>query len=527
MAWICVCCRTENAAYRRKCSNSECRFPGGPPEAWDEKRAKGKRKDKQHLPKHTWHCDGCGEENSSRRWSCSSCGAKPPESGAFSAAVQPKKRPVSERQIFAEAVAQERHRVQAALPMESRSQPDGEVADVKIDEDSSQDRDRGNSKEVANKLKDLDTLIRQLQPCAKDDGVAALLEEKKQERDELKIRLQNHKPLHQRLRLAKEERAKASKALEVAKREEADIVELLALKRAEVDQLKATLPQHNNNFELLELRYRTQTGSAYLCHFESPGVQTVTAPLSPIQWAAGFRNCLNAEARDVFDAFYGELEKSPDSEGGLPDETPFPAPAHFHASPPVNAGAFAPFPKPRPTRVDTYQTPTPALGAPQSPCLQAHPYWYTTMAGAVDMPVPFQFATSGDACPRSMDTAVARDSEDAQSGLPVPSCSENPSNSMSGAQVTPPVAKFLSHVPAPRGATAASLRNALCLGDNTLGMLCKDIPEGALDEVCEWGYADDEEAFTSILIFTDGSGTMTDSWLPQPRDAVLGTTETH
>ena len=27
-----------------------------------------------------------------------------------------------------------------------------------------------------------------------------------------------------------------------------------------------------------------------------------------------------------------------------------------------------------------------------------------------------------------------------------------------------------------------------------------------------WGYADDEEAFTNILIFTDCSGTMTDSW---------------
>ena len=81
MAWTFVCCRTENAAHRRKCSNSECRFPGGPPEAWYEKRGKDKRKDNQYPPKHTWHC---GEDNSSRRWSCSSCGAKPQESGASS-----------------------------------------------------------------------------------------------------------------------------------------------------------------------------------------------------------------------------------------------------------------------------------------------------------------------------------------------------------------------------------------------------------------------------------------------------------
>ena len=43
----------------------------------------------------------------------------------------------------------------------------------------------------------------------------------------------------------------------------------------------------------------------------------------------------------------------------------------------------------------------------------------------------------------------------------------------------------------------------------------------ALDEMRAWGYAEDEEAFTNILIFTDGSGTMTNSWPPssQPRDA--------
>ena len=139
-----------------------------------------------------------------------------PEPGASSAAAQPKKRPVSERQNFAEAVAQERRRVQASLPMESRSQADSEATDVKIDEDSSQDRDKGNTKEIANKLK------------------GSSLLEQKQERDELKIQLQNYKPFHQ-----PEARAKASKALEGAKREEADIVELLALKRAEVNQFKA------------------------------------------------------------------------------------------------------------------------------------------------------------------------------------------------------------------------------------------------------------------------------------------------
>ena len=340
MAWICVCCRTENAAYRRKCSNSECRFAGGPPEAWDEKRGKGKRKDKQHLPKHTWHSDGCGEENSSRRWSCSSCGAKPPESGTRSAAAQPKKRPVSQRQNFAEAETQERRRVQATLPMESRSQADSETTDVKIDEDSSQDRDKGNTKEIANKLKDLDSLIRQLQPCARDD-VASLLEEKKQERDELKIQLQNYKPLHQRLRLATEAMAKASKALESAKRQEADIVELLPLKRAEVDQHASPAQQQCRTVgaEISDGGRQCKGVSLRITRGPDAGGATLADPVDrgvpqmPQRRSAGrLRRLLQGDR----------------TKPGL----------GAHRRPRV-AGAFAPFPRARAARMDPYLAPPP------------------------------------------------------------------------------------------------------------------------------------------------------------------------
>ena len=112
--------------------------------------------------------------------------------------------------------------------MESRSQADSEATDVKIDEDSSQDRDNCNTKEVANKLKDLDALIRQLQPCARDEGVASLLEEKEQERDELKIQLQNYKPLHHG---SQGEGQQGSRRCQAGR----------GGHRAEVDQFKATL----------------------------------------------------------------------------------------------------------------------------------------------------------------------------------------------------------------------------------------------------------------------------------------------
>ena len=181
----------------------------------------------------------------------------------------------------------------------------------------------------------------------------------KQERDELKIQLQNHKPPHSRLRLDTEARAKASKALEVAKREEADIVELSALKRAEVDQFKGTLLQHNNSVEPPELRYRTEAG-AELVHFESPGVQTAAG-------AVGFRDCLKGGARDVFDAFCKEIEQSANSDGlGAAAKTPVipPAPA---PETPAQVGAFADLPDAQ----DSHGRPAPratsgrALEAPQ------------------------------------------------------------------------------------------------------------------------------------------------------------------
>ena len=140
------------------------------------------------------------------------------------------------------------------------------------------------------------------------------------------------------------------------------------------------------------------------------------------------------------------------------------------------------------------------------------------MAGAVGVPQFPQFAMISDACPWSMDPHFFKGQcEEAQLGLPVPSCPEDTLNSTSGAQAGSPVAQTFSAFAVARpeqcGATAATLRNALSLGDCALGTLRKDIPECAQDEVCAWGYAGDEEAFTNILI-----GTITDTW-SQPRDA--------
>ena len=118
--------------------------------------------------------------------------------------------------------------------------------------------------------------------------------------------------------------------------------------------------------------------------------------------------------------------------------------------------------------MDPYLAPLPqgVPGTVQRSSLQTDPHRCTTMAGRGAWIRLFQRILKA-------------------LGLSVPSCSEDFFNSVSGAVARPGAVR----------ATAASLRNALSLGDCTLGVLCKDIPEGALDEVHTWGYADDEEAF--------------------------------
>ena len=141
----------------RKLSNSECRIPGSSPEAWEEKRTKDERKDK-----HTWHC-GDGLLHWSEASGVGSIligGATQKETG-FAAAE------------FCRGCG-------PGTTQSSSHLADGvEVAGRQW----SHDRDKGNSTEVANKVKDLHTHSK-ASAVRPGEGVAAVLEEKKQECDE-------------------------------------------------------------------------------------------------------------------------------------------------------------------------------------------------------------------------------------------------------------------------------------------------------------------------------------------------------
>ena len=129
-----------------------------------------------------------------------------------------------------------------------------------------------------------------LQPCARDEGVASLLEEKKQERDELKIQLQNYKPLHQRLRLATEDRAKASKVLGGHRGASSP----QACGGRSVQGHASAAQQQSRAVGAEKSDGGGQCRATLLRIARGPDV---AARLSPTQWAAGFRNCLRSAGR--------------------------------------------------------------------------------------------------------------------------------------------------------------------------------------------------------------------------------------
>ena len=344
MAWTCVRCRTENAACRRMCSNSDCRFPGGPPEAGDEKRGKDNRKDKQYLPKHTWHCGDCGEDNSSRRCSCSSCGAKPPESAEFCRDGGP-------------GTTQSSSHLADGVEVAGRQRGDRCQDRRGFERGQGQGQQQGGCQQ-AEKPGHPHSTASTLRPgrgrsCfmgGEETGAGRAQDTAAEPQAPPSAPAPGHG--------SPSEGQQGSGGVPSGKKRTSWSFQPSNVRRSV--NSRPRFCSTTTGVELLELRCRTETGSAELCHFESHGVQTVTAPLSPIWWAAGFRNCLNAEARDVFDAFCKELEHSPDSDGlGPTAERPViplgPAPE----TPPSQAGAFAPFPSPRTARVDPYLAPPP------------------------------------------------------------------------------------------------------------------------------------------------------------------------
>ena len=218
--------------------------------------------------------------------------------------------------------------------------------------------------------------------------MAALLEEKKQERDELKILLQNHKPLHQRLRLATRgiERRRA--------------VQILVSSNYQGSKRWRRFPQVSGLRGFATASTHKRGKSSILSTRSSSTAQTQreACPTKRLSRPQLRFQCRRQPALKLFRRFRG-----PDRPGWTPTRLRL---RHWRA-------------------------------------LQAHPYWCTMLIGAGDVPILSQFATSGDACPRSMDTDVARDGEDAQPCLPVPPCTEYLPNSVSGAQCTPPIATSL------------------------------------------------------------------------------------
>ena len=202
-----------------------------------------------------------------------------------------------------------------------------------------------------------------------------------------------------------------------------------------------------------------------LCHFESRGVQTLAAPLSPIQWAEGFRKRLNAEARDC-------LQQGARTKPGLRGlgahrrDTCHSACACSRDA----AGSWI-------FRTVSERTRTSLRPRRVSPrdirafAPTGIPHWCTTMTGAVDVPTfPIRdrrclFAQHGSRLFHRILKAPCW-------AFRFRSSSED-FNSVIGAHNAPPGAPASfqpsrSRVLEQRAVTAASHRHAVCLGDYAL-----------------------------------------------------------
>ena len=76
MTWSCPVCGTVNHDNRRKCTTRDCRHPGGPPSAWDNRRGTrhgSRTRTSACSASRRWTCPDCSYQNYAWRGHCHSC----------------------------------------------------------------------------------------------------------------------------------------------------------------------------------------------------------------------------------------------------------------------------------------------------------------------------------------------------------------------------------------------------------------------------------------------------------------------
>ena len=76
VTWSCPVCGTVNHDNRRKCTTRDCRHPGGPPSAWDNRRGTrhfNRTRTSASSASRRWTCPDCSYHNYAWRGYCHSC----------------------------------------------------------------------------------------------------------------------------------------------------------------------------------------------------------------------------------------------------------------------------------------------------------------------------------------------------------------------------------------------------------------------------------------------------------------------
>ena len=165
------------------------------------------------------------------------------------------------------------------------------------------------SDEATQRLKELEAIIIGLEKLPKDEGVAALIQLRKAEKEQLRRDKLAAKSIGAQLKAASIARAKAEKRQATAVEKQTNLRVLLEVATAEVNTTRDELRKLTIEVQQLELRYQAELESGLAEETGSPEGSS-SSSRSPSQWAHGFAASLTGEHKSQFLEWYATTVKT-------------------------------------------------------------------------------------------------------------------------------------------------------------------------------------------------------------------------
>ena len=205
MSWECPLCNTVNSEERRRCTQNNCSYPGGPAAAWAAKWDKRAREAEEGGRRY-WRCS-CGYDNFSSRRTCKKCNKPPPAAKRVAAeptaaapkvkAMPQKKEAAQKPATFGEQLKQEAAQFRDHAPMQ---------------DDEEEDTNDARRAELQEEFRKAEAAVQKLEPPlggVVEPDLQPVLEKRRARRDELRAQLHAPRPLRTQLRAWEVKREKA------------------------------------------------------------------------------------------------------------------------------------------------------------------------------------------------------------------------------------------------------------------------------------------------------------------------------